>query len=59
MDPTSPSKPDENRTPRPMPCPGCESTKGFQRLGKFRSQCTNCNATFPNAEVGVDDQDPQ
>ena len=44
---------------RPFPCPGCQSTKGYSRVGKFRSQCLNCNSTFPNAEVNREDQEPQ
>jgi hypothetical protein len=28
-------------------------------VGKFRSQCTNCNALLTNAEVGRENQEPQ
>ena len=50
---------EEFRVERPLPCPGCGSTKGSKRVGKFRSQCLNCNSTFPNGDFGRDDQDPQ
>lgn len=41
------------------PCPECKSTQGFARVGKFRSQCNNCNALLPNAEINRDNLDPQ
>lgn len=44
---------------RPFPCPMCESTKGYTRVGKFRSQCQNCNALLKNAEIDIEDQEPQ
>lgn len=57
---TSPSEePEPEHEPRPYPCPRCESTKGFHRVGKFRSQCTNCNALLSNEEIGIDNQEPQ
>lgn len=43
----------------PNPCPGCGSTKGSARVGIFRSQCLDCNSTFPNEEFGLPNQDPQ
>jgi hypothetical protein len=36
-------QPEEPRISRPLPCPGCGSTKGSARMGTFRSQCLNCN----------------
>lgn len=36
---------------RPMPCPECESTRGFVAVGKFRSQCLSCNALVRNEEI--------
>lgn len=36
---------------RPMPCPECGSTCGYIPIGKFRSQCTGCNALLKNEEV--------
>jgi hypothetical protein len=45
--------------PTNSPCPGCGSTKGSARVGKFRSQCLDCNSTFPNEEFGLPNQDPQ
>lgn len=57
---TSPSsEPEPEHVPRSYPCPRCESTQGFNRVGKFRSQCTNCNSTVPNSEIGRDNLDPQ
>lgn len=44
---------------RPYPCPECQSTKGYSRVGAFRVQCANCNALLKNAEVGFSDQVPQ
>lgn len=44
---------------RPLPCPECESTKGYSRVGKFRSQCLNCNALLKNAEIDREDLEPQ
>jgi len=60
---TSPSdpRPEEEswHEARPLPCPSCESTKGYSRVGKFRSQCLNCNSTFPNTEIGRENLEPQ
>jgi hypothetical protein len=53
------ANPPEERSPRPVPCPECGSTKGYSRVGKFRSQCMNCNALLQNAEVNREDQEPQ
>lgn len=50
---------DDFREARPLPCPECQSTKGTTRVGKFRSQCLNCNALLKNADVNLPDQDPQ
>lgn len=50
---------EELRVARPYPCPECFSTRGYSRVGKFRSQCKNCNALLKNADVNLDDQDPQ
>lgn len=50
---------EEDRQARPIPCPECNSTQGYSRVGKFRSQCTNCNALLPNAEIQREDQEPQ
>lgn len=44
---------------RPLPCPECESTQGFSRVGKFRSQCLNCNALLKNEEINREDLEPQ
>jgi len=58
---TSPSdpSPEEERQARPIPCPECASTKGYSRVGKFRSQCTNCNALLTNEEIGRENLEPQ
>lgn len=39
---------------RPVPCPECESTKGYSRVGDFRVQCLNCNSLLKNEEVAVE-----
>lgn len=44
---------------RPLPCPECSSTKGYSRVGGFRSQCLNCNALLKNEEVGRENLEPQ
>lgn len=49
---TSPSEQPQGEQ-RPMPCPGCESTKGYSRVGNFRVQCKNCNALLKNEEVDM------
>lgn len=59
---TSPSDPipeEPWHEARPVPCPECESTKGYSRVGKFRSQCLNCNALLKNDEVGRENLEPQ
>jgi uncharacterized protein (DUF983 family) len=50
---------EETTSPSEPPCPECGSNKGFHRVGKFRSQCTNCNALVMNAEINREDLDPQ
>ena len=50
---TSPSEPEAEGQKRPMPCPECESTRGYSRVGKFRSLCLNCNALLKNEEVDM------
>lgn len=37
----------------PRPCPECESTQGYSRVGNYRVQCLNCNALLKNAEVNM------
>jgi len=49
----------ERREERPMPCPECQSTKGYSRIGKYRSQCANCNALLKNEELNLENQEPQ
>lgn len=56
--------PDENsqvewHEARALPCPECSSSRGYTRVGKFRSQCLNCNALLKNAEVNRENLDPQ
>lgn len=53
------SEPEQIREPRPYPCPECQSTKGYSRMGKFRVQCKNCNALLKNDDVNIQDQEPQ
>jgi len=49
---TSPSE-NEGQS-RPMPCPECDSTKGYSRVGDYRVQCFGCNALLKNAEVDME-----
>lgn len=35
------------------PCPQCESTKGYSRVGPFRVQCLGCNSLLKNDEVNM------
>lgn len=39
---------------RPLPCPECESTRGYKRVGEFRCQCLNCNSLIKNEEVNME-----
>lgn len=52
-------QPEAFKEARPYPCPECQSVKGYSRVGKYRSQCRNCNALLTNAEVNLEDQEPQ
>lgn len=47
------------RESRPIPCPECDSTKGYSRVGPYRSQCLNCNALLKNSEINLADLKPQ
>jgi hypothetical protein len=38
---------------RPMPCPQCQSTRGYSRVGPFRVQCLGCNSLIANEEVDM------
>jgi hypothetical protein len=55
MEPQEP----EFREARPLPCPECNSTKGYSRVGNYRSQCLNCNALLKNAEVNQENLKPE
>jgi uncharacterized protein (DUF983 family) len=55
----SPSDSEPERIARPFPCPQCSSTKGYNRVGKYRAQCKDCNSLLKNAEVNLEDQEPQ
>lgn len=44
----------EHQEARPMPCPECQSTRGYRRVGNFRVQCLDCNALLKNAEVDME-----
>jgi hypothetical protein len=57
--PSDPDSPESERAERPMPCPECNSTKGYSRVGKYRSQCLNCNSLLKNAEINREDLEPQ
>jgi len=39
---------------RPLPCPNCDSRKGYSRQGNFRVQCLACNSLIPNEHVGME-----
>jgi hypothetical protein len=45
--------PSEEGQARPMPCPQCESTRGYVRRGNFRVQCLGCNSLIPNDAVDM------
>jgi transcription initiation factor TFIIIB Brf1 subunit/transcription initiation factor TFIIB len=45
--------PSEEGQSRPRPCPECESTRGYSRVGNFRVQCLGCNALLKNEEVDM------
>lgn len=57
------SRPFENNEPqpeaesRPMPCPECESTRGYIPVGAFRVQCRGCNALLKNEEVQLSNEE--
>lgn len=51
--------PPEEGDARPMPCPECESTKGYSRVGNYRVQCLNCNALLKNEEVDMQFSDQE
>jgi transcription initiation factor TFIIIB Brf1 subunit/transcription initiation factor TFIIB len=42
-----------HRESRPMPCPECQSTKGYSRVGNYRVQCLDCNTLLRNEEVDM------
>lgn len=46
----------ENQDPpqtRPMPCPECESTRGYKRVGNYRVHCLSCGALLKNKDVDM------
>jgi hypothetical protein len=45
--------PSEEGQARPLPCPECQSTRGYSRVGNFRVQCLGCNALLKNEEVDM------
>lgn len=45
--------PPEEQQARPMPCPECQSTQGYSRVGNYRVQCLGCNALLKNKEVDM------
>jgi hypothetical protein len=47
------SEPEPKPEARPLPCPECQSTKGYSRMGNYRVQCTNCNSLIRNEEVDM------
>jgi uncharacterized protein (DUF983 family) len=55
----TPSSEESPRFARAIPCPECASTRGYNRVGKYRVQCQNCNSLLKNSEVNLEDQEPQ
>lgn len=45
---------EQHREARPLPCPECNSTKGYSRVGNYRVQCKECNALLKNKEVDME-----
>lgn len=38
---------------RPMPCPECQSTKGYNTGGRFKVHCRSCNALVSRNAVDM------
>jgi transcription initiation factor TFIIIB Brf1 subunit/transcription initiation factor TFIIB len=53
MKPSSEGPPPQEGQQRPLPCPECESTRGYSRVGNYRVQCLGCNALLKNEEVDM------
>lgn len=47
------AQPEPQPEARPLPCPECNSTKGYSRVGDYRVQCLNCNSLVKNDEVDM------
>lgn len=47
------AEPEEEPQARPLPCPECESTRGYKRVGNFRVHCLSCGALLKNEEVDM------
>lgn len=47
------TSPSDEGLQRPMPCPECQSTRGYSRVGNFRVQCLGCNSLLKNDEVDM------
>lgn len=45
---------EQHHEARPLPCPECESTQGYSRVGNYRVQCKSCNALLKNQEVDME-----
>ena len=60
---SSPSEGMSRPEARPLPCPECDSTKGYSRVGDFRVQCLNCNSLLKSEEVDmqlpIDQKEPK
>lgn len=46
-------EPEEEPQARPLPCPECESTRGYKRVDNFRVHCLSCGALLKNEEVDM------
>jgi hypothetical protein len=50
---TPPSEGESQAIPRPMPCPECGSTKGYNTGGPFRVHCRGCGSLVPREQVDM------
>lgn len=57
--PKAPSEPESYSEARPMPCPRCESTRGYSRVTTQRVQCNTCKAILKPEEVDMQPSDKE
>lgn len=51
--PEEKTEPVDEPQARPMPCPHCDSTKGYLPVGPRRVHCLGCNRLLRNEEVDI------